>query len=94
MAAVANERRFYDEHREIKPAAFTCPFCRQSAEYEVHWLVRQKKARLEGQASEEEKQRFARARSYMVRVDDVLVCQNPRCCKRFEIPTLQSVILL
>ena len=91
---MADERRFYDEHRETKPAEFTCPFCRQSAEYQVHWLVRQKKAHLASQASEEDKQRFARARSYMVRMDDILVCQNPRCRKRFEVPTLQSVILL
>ncbi|MFQ5816742.1 MAG: hypothetical protein ACE5H2_02145 [Terriglobia bacterium] len=90
----ADERRFYDERRETKPAQFVCPFCRQSASYQVGWLVRQKKARSEGRLSQEDQQRFAKARSYMVRTEDLLVCQNPRCRKRFEIPTLQSVVLL
>lgn len=90
----ADDRRFYSERRETKPAEFTCPHCRQPASYQVGWLVREKKARLEGRVSEEDKARFAKARSYMVRTDDLLVCQNPRCRKRFEIPTLQSVVLL
>lgn len=93
-AGQGDDRRFYDERRETKPAEFTCPFCRQSATYQVGWLVREKKARLEGRLSEEDRARFAKACSYMVRTDDLLVCQNPRCRKRFEIPTLQSVVLL
>lgn len=94
MVVMTDDRRFYDERRETRPAEFTCPFCRQSASYEVGWLVRQKKARLEGRLSEEDRQRFAKARSYMVRTDDLLVCRNLRCRKRFEIPSLQSVVLL
>ncbi len=89
-----DDRRFYTERREAKPADYTCPFCRQPATYQVGWLIREKKAQLEGRVSEEEKARFAKARSYMVRMEDMVVCQNPRCRKRFEIPSLQSVVLI
>jgi hypothetical protein len=38
--------------------------------------------------------RFSKARSYLVRVDDMANCKNPRCRKRFEITTLQTVAFL
>jgi hypothetical protein len=92
--ATMQERDFYSERQETKPATFTCPSCRQPAEYSVRWLLREKKKDLPRGASNEDRQRFAKARSYMVRLDEMLACRNPRCRKRFEIPTHQSVILL
>lgn len=86
------ERDFYQERQESKPAQFTCPHCRQSGEYSVRWLVREKKKELPRGASAEDRARFAKARSYMVRVDEQLAC--PRCRKPFEVPTQQSVVLL
>lgn len=88
------ERDFYQERQESKPAQFTCPHCRQASEYQVRWLVREKRKQLPGGASAEDRERFARARSYMVRVDEQLACQNARCRKRFDVPTQQSVVLL
>ncbi len=93
MAAM-QERDFYIERREAKPTQFTCPHCRQANQYEVRWLVREKKGQLPRGAGAEDRQRFAKARSYMVRVDEQLACRNPRCRKRFEVPTHQSVVLL
>ena len=93
MAAV-QERDFYQERQETKRAQFTCPFCRQASEYEIRWVVREKRRQLPAGASAEDRQRFARARSYMVRVDEQLACRNPRCRKRFDVPTQQSVVLL
>ncbi|MFQ5777292.1 MAG: hypothetical protein ACE5IP_04730 [Terriglobia bacterium] len=86
------ERDFYQERRETKPAQFTCPHCRQPGEYQVRWLVREKRKQLPRGAGAEDRERFARARSYMVRLDELLAC--PRCRKRFEVPTHQSVVLL
>lgn len=88
------ERDFYQERRETKPAHFTCPFCREPGEYSVRWVVREKRKQLPRGASTDDRARFARARSYMVRVDEQLACRNPRCRKRFEIPSQQSVVLL
>ncbi len=38
--------------------------------------------------------RFKAARDYMVRVDDVVHCATPRCGKKIEITSLQSVVFL
>ena len=38
--------------------------------------------------------KFAKARDYLVRVDDMLNCPNPRCRGRFEIPNSQSVVFI
>jgi hypothetical protein len=44
-------------------------------------------------AGEDDRKRFAHARSYMVRVDELAACRNLRCRKRFEL-TGQSVVLV
>lgn len=88
------ERDFYVERQETRAAQFTCPSCREASEYTVRWLVREKRKELPRGAGAEDRQRFAKARSYMVRVDEQLACRNPRCRKRFDIPTQQSVVLL
>jgi hypothetical protein len=88
------ERDFFVEKEELKPATLHCPSCRQSASYDVRWLRRTKKNSLPSHASQEDRMRFSKARSYLVRVDDVASCKNPRCRKRFEITTLQTVAFL
>jgi hypothetical protein len=40
----------------------------------------------------DDRAKFAKARTYMVRMDDLVACRNIRCRKRFEL-TGQSVIL-
>ena len=85
------ERDFFDERPEKKTATLNCPSCHQSAEYDVTWLVRTKKRNLPGRADERDRARVAKARSYMIRKDDLMVCKNMRCRKRFDI-TGQSVV--
>lgn len=87
-----DEREFFDERPDTKPATLNCPHCHQSAEYEINWLVRTKKRQLPGRADERDRARFAKARSYMLRKDDMLACKNMRCRKRFEISGVQSVV--
>jgi hypothetical protein len=88
------EREFYDERQEKKIHSLNCPHCHQAAEYEVQWLVRTKKKSLSGRADERDRARFAKARSYMVRKDDLLACKNMRCRKRFEVSGVQSVAFI
>ena len=88
------ERDFFTETEEHYPATLHCPSCRQSAEYDLHWILRKKKPSLPPRATEQDQQRFAHARSYRVRRDDLVVCKNPRCRKRFEVSGIQSVVLL
>ena len=88
------ERDFFDEKEVLKPANLSCFFCRQSATYQVRWLERTKKRTLKGNADERDRARYQKARSYLLRRDDFVQCQNPRCRKRFEISGLQSVVFL
>jgi len=86
------ERDFFDEKQEKKPASLNCPHCHQAAEYEVTWVVRTKKRQLSCRADERDRARFAKFRSYMVRKDDMMACKNMRCRKRFELTGQSTVI--
>ncbi|HEV8587625.1 MAG TPA: hypothetical protein VGJ69_13535 [Pyrinomonadaceae bacterium] len=88
------ESDFFNERQETKRASFACPFCRERGDYDVRWLTRRKKSAPPRGASEQDRAQFAKSRDYMVRVDDMLACRNPRCRKRFEIPTSQSVVFI
>lgn len=92
VADCMEERDFFDEKQEKKPASLNCPHCHQSADYEVTWIVRTKKKQLAGRADERDRARFAKARSYMVRKDDMMACKNMRCRKRFDISGQSTVI--
>jgi uncharacterized protein YbaR (Trm112 family) len=87
-----NERDFFNERQEVKRATFSCPHCRERAEYDVRWLTRTKKNQLPRGANEQDRARFANSRDYMVRVDDMLACRS--CRKRFDIPNSQSVVFI
>jgi hypothetical protein len=54
--------------------------------------VRTKRNQLPGRADERDRARFAKAKSYMLRRDDMMACKNMRCRKRFEISGVQSVV--
>ncbi len=88
------ERDFYIETPESKRATYVCPKCRQTFEFQVRWLRRTKKKNLPPRASDHDRVKFGKARDYLVRVDDVLTCPNPRCRGRFEIPSDQTVVFI
>lgn len=89
-----NERDIFDEKTEVKKASFACPFCRERSEYDVRWLKRTKKKNEPRNLNQQDKMRFQKSRDYMVRVDDVLMCRNMRCRKRFDIPSSQTVVFI
>jgi hypothetical protein len=86
------ERDFFNEKQEMKRASYSCPHCRERADYEVRWLTRRKKKELPRGANEQDRARFAKSRDYMVRIDDMLACKS--CRRRFEIPNSQSVVFI
>lgn len=71
-----------------------CPYCRTTDTYELHWLVRKKKDRLPPGATEEDRERFQKSQSYMLLLDDQVVCRNPRCRKRFDVSGIKTVAFL
>ena len=87
-----NERDFFDERQETKRANFSCPHCRERNDYDVRWLRRTKKNPPPRGMNEQQRAQFSKARDYMVRVDDMLNC--PRCRRRFDIPSHQTVVFI
>jgi hypothetical protein len=88
-----DDRKFYDEKEETKQIPLVCPHCREENTYPVRWKTRTKKAALPGGSNDDDRARFGKARSYMVRVDEMVACRNIRCRKRFDL-TGQTVILI
>ena len=88
------EREMFEEKDQRRSHTLTCPHCRQPGEYELSWLVRTKKRQLPPRADDRDRAKFAKARSYMVRKDDMVACKNVRCRKRFEVAGIQSVAFL
>jgi hypothetical protein len=89
-----DERNFYTETPEMKRATYTCPKCRQASEFQIRWLRRTKKSNIAPGAKDLDRAKFAKARDYLLRVDDQLICPNPRCRNRFDIPNDQTVVLI
>jgi hypothetical protein len=89
-----DERDFYTEKEERKPANLNCPHCRTASDYDVAWIVRRKRPQLPPRADERDRAKFAKARSYMVRRDDKIACKNVRCRKTFDVSGLQSVAFI
>jgi hypothetical protein len=89
-----DERDFYTEKPETKQASYTCPKCRQQSEFQVRWLRRMKKKSIPSGATDLDRAKFAKATDYLVRLDDQLTCPNPRCRKRFDIPSDQTIALM
>jgi hypothetical protein len=87
-----DDKRFYDEKEQTKQLQLVCPHCRQEGTFPVRWMVRTKKNQIPGGANDDDRARFGKARSYMVRIDDMVACRNIRCRKRFEL-TGQTVVL-
>ena len=88
-----DERQFYNERPETKNLSLVCPHCRQEGTFPVRWIVRTKKSQVPPGANEEDRKQFVKARSYMVRVDNMVACRNIRCRKRFDL-TGQTVFLI
>jgi len=89
-----HERDIFDERQEIKTANFSCPNCRERADYEIRWLKRTKKKQAPRNLNDHDRAQFHKSRDYMVRVDDMLMCKNMRCRRRFEIPSSQSIVFI
>ena len=89
-----DERAFYRESNATKQATLTCPFCRSAETYDLRWLVRTKIERLPGHADERDRAKFGKAASYMVLLDDKMMCKNMRCRKRFDISGIKTTAFL
>jgi hypothetical protein len=87
-----DERAFFTDRSETRPARLTCPKCRRANDYSVRWVRRTKKDRLPPGADERDRAKFAKLRDYLLRLDDDVTCRA--CGKKFDIPSQQSMIFV
>jgi hypothetical protein len=85
-----DERSFFSDKNETRPAKYACPRCHRTNEYSVRWVRRVKKDRLPPGADERDRAKFAKLRDHLIRVDDEVVCKT--CGKKFEIPSMHSLL--
>ena len=84
-----DERAFFTEQPETRQGKYQCPKCRRTNEYGVRWMRRTKKDRLPAGADAEERAKFEKMRSYLLRIEEDVVCKS--CGRKFEIPSQQSM---
>ena len=87
-----DERLFFTEKPEQRPANLQCPRCRRSNQYSIRWMRRTKKAHPPSGANDRDRVLFAKVKDHLVRVDNDVVCKT--CGKRFEIPSHRNLIFL
>ncbi|MCW5965479.1 MAG: hypothetical protein KIT83_15695 [Bryobacterales bacterium] len=86
------ERDFFIEARAQRDAVLQCSFCRTNNDYSLTWMVRKKRTNINlDRLDERDRARFEKAASYMVLLDDMVVCANPACRRRFEISGVKSM---
>ena len=86
------ERHFFNERPEQRPARLQCPRCRRSGDYTVRWVRRTRKPHIPSGADERDRALFAKVKDHLIRVDDEVTCKT--CGKRFEIPSHQALVFL
>lgn len=89
-----DERNLYRESQATKPASLNCPFCKTVDTYDLRWLVRKKIDRLPPNADDRARAMFKKAQSYMVLLDDKVICKNMRCRKRFDISGMKTTAFI
>jgi hypothetical protein len=87
-----DERAFFSEKPETRPARYQCPRCRRTNEYRIRWVRRVKKQGLPPGADDADRARFAKLRDYLLRLDDEVTCST--CGKKFEIPSQHSLMFV
>ena len=87
-----DERQFFTEKPEQRPARFQCPRCKRTGDYTIRWMRRTKKAQLPSGADARDRAMFGKLKDYLVRVDDHVTCKT--CGQRFDVPSHRNIIFL
>jgi hypothetical protein len=87
-----DERQFFSEKPEQRPARFQCPRCRRTNDYTIRWMRRTKKAQIPNGADARDRAMFDKVKDHLIRIDDDVTCKT--CGKRFEIPSHRALVFL
>src|SRR5262245_11267325 len=91
-ARTVDERQFFTEKPEQRPARFQCPRCRRTNDYSIRWMRRTKKAQIPPAANDSDRALFGKSKDHLICIDDDVKCRS--CGKRFEIPSHRALVFL
>lgn len=83
-----DEKAYFQEKPENRPAKYPCPRCKRVNEYSIRWMRRTK--RKDRQPQGEDRAKFDKLRDHLLRLDDEVTCKT--CGKKFEVPSHQSML--
>lgn len=86
-----DEKAFFNEKPESRPAKYQCPRCKRTNEYSIRWMRRTKRKDRQPQAGED-RAKFDKLRDHLLRLDDEVTCKT--CGKKFEIPSQHSLMFV
>jgi hypothetical protein len=87
-----DERQFFTEKPEQRPASLQCSRCRRTNDYSIRWIRRTRKAQVPAGADARARAMFEKVKDHLVRVDESVTCKT--CGKRFEIPSHRNIVFL
>jgi hypothetical protein len=87
-----DERQFFTEKPETRPARYQCPRCHRTNDYQVRWMRRTKRSQVPAGANDRDRALFAKVKDHLIRIDDDVTCRT--CGKRFEIPSHRALVFL
>ena len=83
-----DEKAYFQEKPENRPAKLPCPRCKRVNEYTLRWMRRTK--RKDRLPQGEDRAKFDKLRDHLLRLDDEVTCKT--CGKKFEVPSHQSMM--
>jgi hypothetical protein len=84
-----DEKAFFQEKPENRPAKYPCPRCKRVNEYSIRWMRRTKRKDRQPQGAED-RAKYDKLRDHLLRLDDEVTCKS--CGKKFEVPSHQSMM--
>ncbi len=85
-----DEKAYFQEKPENRPAKYPCPRCKRVNEYSIRWMRRTKRKDRPPQG--EDRAKFEKLRDHLLRLDDEVTCKT--CGKKFEVPSHSSMMFL
>ncbi len=84
-----DEKAYFSEKPENRPAKYPCPRCKRVNEYSIRWMRRTKRKDRQPQGGED-RAKFDKLRDHLLRLDDEVTCKT--CGKKFEVPSHHSLL--
>lgn len=86
-----DEKAFFQDKPENRPAKYPCPKCKRTNEYSIRWMRRTKRKDRQPQGGED-RVKFDKLRDHLLRLDDEVTCKT--CGRKFEVPSHHSLLFL